>query len=76
MFRLALAQMHVEGGDAAANLSRAADMIAEAGYTFDSGLQAMERLIYAKRRPTAVFAGNDEMATGAYVAVRKAGLLC
>jgi len=51
-----------------------ADMIAEAGYTFDSGLQAMERLIYAKRRPTAVFAGNDEMATGAYVAVRKAGL--
>lgn len=51
-----------------------AEMVAEAGYTFDSGLQAMERLIYAKRRPTAVFAGNDEMATGAYVAVRKAGL--
>jgi ABC-type polar amino acid transport system ATPase subunit len=50
------------------------EMVAEAGYTFDSGLQAMERLIYAKRRPTAVFAGNDEMATGAYVAVRKAGL--
>ncbi|MFN7054035.1 LacI family DNA-binding transcriptional regulator [Hyphomonas sp.] len=46
----------------------------EGGYTFDSGLQAMERLLYAKRRPTAVFAGNDEMATGAYVAVRKAGL--
>ena len=34
----------------------------------------MERLLYGKRRPTAVFAGNDEMATGAYVAVRKAGL--
>lgn len=46
----------------------------EGGYTFDSGVQAMERLLYAKRRPTAVFAGNDEMATGAYVAVRKAGL--
>jgi LacI family transcriptional regulator len=52
----------------------AQDMVAEAGYTFESGLLAMERLIYAKRRPTAVFAGNDEMATGAYVAVRKAGL--
>jgi LacI family transcriptional regulator len=50
------------------------DMIAQAGYTFDSGQQAMERLLYGKRRPTAVFAGNDEMATGAYVAVRKAGL--
>lgn len=50
------------------------DMIVEAGYTFDSGLQAMEKLLYARRRPTAIFAGNDEMATGAYVAVRKAGL--
>jgi LacI family transcriptional regulator len=51
-----------------------ADMIVEAGYTFDSGLLAMEKLLYARRRPTAIFAGNDEMATGAYVAVRKAGL--
>lgn len=50
------------------------DMIVEAGYTFDSGLLAMEKLLYARRRPTAIFAGNDEMATGAYVAVRKAGL--
>ncbi|MBY9066964.1 LacI family DNA-binding transcriptional regulator [Hyphomonas sp. WL0036] len=50
------------------------ELTVEAGYTFDSGLQAMERLLYGKRRPTAVFAGNDEMATGACVAVRKAGL--
>ena len=50
------------------------DLTIEGGYTFDSGLQAMERLLYRKQRPTAVFAGNDEMATGAYVAVRKAGL--
>jgi LacI family transcriptional regulator len=57
-----------------AGLKLLPEMVVEAGYTFDSGLQAMERLIYAKRRPTAVFAGNDEMATGAYVAVRKAGL--
>lgn len=46
----------------------------EGGYTFDSGLKASERLIYGKSRPTAIFAGNDEMATGAYVAARKAGL--
>ncbi len=52
----------------------APEMIVEGGYTFESGLTAMERLLEAPRRPTAVFAGNDEMATGAYVAVRKAGL--
>lgn len=52
----------------------APELVASAAYTFDSGQQAMERLLYAKHRPTAVFAGNDEMATGAYVAVRKAGL--
>lgn len=57
-----------------AGRSLPSDMIVEAGYTFDSGLQAMEKLLYARRRPTAIFAGNDEMATGAYVAVRKAGL--
>lgn len=50
------------------------DLTIEGGDTFDSGLQAMEWLLYRKQRPTAVFAGNDEMATGAYVAVRKAGL--
>lgn len=61
-------------GLAEAGVALNPDLTVEAGYTFDSGLQAMERLLYGKRRPTAVFAGNDEMATGAYVAVRKAGL--
>jgi LacI family transcriptional regulator len=46
----------------------------EGAYTFESGLKATERLLYGSRRPTAIFAGNDEMAAGAYVAVRMAGL--
>ncbi len=50
------------------------DLTIEAGYTFESGVQAMQKLILSRERPTAVFAGNDEMATGAFVAARKAGL--
>jgi LacI family transcriptional regulator len=49
-------------------------MVAEGGYTFASGQAAAERLLGASQRPSAIFAGNDEMATGAYVAVREAGL--
>jgi LacI family transcriptional regulator len=48
--------------------------LVEGAYTFESGLKATERLLYGARRPTAIFAGNDEMAAGAYVAVRMAGL--
>ena len=46
----------------------------EGAYTFDSGVVAAEKLIYSDNRPTAIFTGNDEMAVGAYQAVRKAGL--
>jgi LacI family transcriptional regulator len=46
----------------------------EGAYTFDSGVQCAEKLIYSDARPTAIFTGNDEMAVGAYQAVRKAGL--
>lgn len=50
------------------------DMIAEGGYNFDSGLRCATQLLLAKNPPTAIFAGNDEMAIGVYVAARKAGL--
>jgi LacI family transcriptional regulator len=49
-------------------------MAVEGGYTFDSGVIAGAELLNRSTRPTAIFAGNDEMATGAYVALRKAGL--
>ena len=38
--------------------------IVEAGYTFESGVMAAEQLLAGKRRPTAIFTGNDEMAAG------------
>jgi LacI family transcriptional regulator len=47
---------------------------AEGGYTFESGLAAARRLLAMKPRPTAIFAGNDEMAAGVYRAAREAGL--
>ncbi len=46
----------------------------EAGYTFESGLQAAEALLALNPRPTAIFTGNDEMAAGVYKAAREAGL--
>jgi LacI family transcriptional regulator len=44
------------------------------GYTFDSGMQCGEQLLALATPPTAVFAGNDEMAVGVYQAARRAGL--
>jgi len=45
--------------------------IVEAGYTFESGVAAAEKLLGGKRRPSAIFCGNDEMAAGVYrVALR------
>ncbi len=46
----------------------------EAGYTFDSGVRAASNLLSRANRPTAVFAGNDEMAIGVYTSARKLGL--
>lgn len=46
----------------------------EAGYTFESGERAASQLLSGRMRPTAIFAGNDEMAIGIYAAARKAGL--
>ena len=47
---------------------------AEGGYTFESGVLAGRALLSLDPRPTAIFAGNDEMAAGVYRAAREAGL--
>jgi LacI family transcriptional regulator len=40
------------------------EMIVEGAFTYDSGVKAAKKLLSRKRRPTAIFAANDEMAFG------------
>ncbi len=49
-------------------------LVKDAGYTYETGLEAARELFALAEPPTAVFALNDEMATGVYRAVREAGL--
>jgi LacI family transcriptional regulator len=44
------------------------------GYTYDSGIDCAKILLALQPRPTAIFAGNDEMAVGVYRAAHEAGL--
>lgn len=48
--------------------------IRRAAYTFESGVEAATELLAMAERPTAIFAGNDEMAIGVMKAARDAGL--
>lgn len=48
--------------------------VRQGGYTYDSGVEKGAELLAMRERPTAVFAGNDEMAGGVYAAARDAGL--
>ena len=48
------------------------DRFTEVGaYNFASGMQIAERYLKAERRPTAIFAGNDDMAAGCLAAAYK-----
>ncbi|MBX9801186.1 MAG: LacI family DNA-binding transcriptional regulator [Caulobacteraceae bacterium] len=48
--------------------------VRRATYTFESGVEAATELLALPQRPTAIFAGNDEMAIGVMKAARDAGL--
>ena len=48
--------------------------IAEGNYTFESGLEAANRLLDLSPRPTAIFASNDEMAAAVVHVARQRGL--
>jgi LacI family transcriptional regulator len=50
------------------------DRIVEAGYTFESGVAAAEKLLTSPRRPTAIFCENDEMAAGVYRVALRTGI--
>ena len=54
------------------NLSKA--YVAEGAYTFDSGIECGRALLQMEPRPTAIFAGNDEMAAGVLQAARQLGV--
>lgn len=51
-----------------------ASRIIQASYTFESGVAAAEKLLAGKKRPTAIFCGNDEMAAGVYKVALRAGI--
>src|SRR5688500_4988544 len=51
-----------------------AHRVIEAGYTFESGIAAAEKLLSGERRPTAIFCENDEMAAGVYRVALRAGI--
>ncbi|WP_071393813.1 catabolite control protein A [Bacillus tuaregi] len=40
------------------------ELVAEGDYTYDSGIEAFEKLLEAGNRPTAIMVGSDEMALG------------
>lgn len=48
--------------------------IVEGAFTYDSGVKAAEKLLSRKDRPTAIFAGNDEMAFGVMNVADRMGL--
>ncbi len=52
----------------------AEDLVVEGDYTYDSGIEAWEKLNNAQERPTAVFVYNDEMALGVVHGAQDAGL--
>lgn len=50
------------------------ELVASGDFSHKSGEKAMTRLLDLPRPPTAVFAGNDQQALGAYQAIRDRGL--
>jgi len=50
------------------------ELCAQGFFTYQSGLEAGERLLTLKQRPTAIFAGNDDMAAGVMAASQRLNL--
>ena len=51
------------------------EMVFEGAYTFDSGVRAANEILSRDRRPTAIFAANDEMAFGVIKVAHQLGLI-
>jgi LacI family transcriptional regulator len=50
------------------------ELLVEGKYTYDSGVEAAHQLLSRARRPTAIFAANDEMAFGVIKVAHELGL--
>jgi LacI family transcriptional regulator len=50
------------------------DWVRQGDFTFESGSRCMTELLALKKRPTAVFASNDDMAAGALLVAHREGL--
>lgn len=55
-------------------LALARAYVFEGAYTYDSGVEAGRALLSMAERPSAIFAGNDEMAAGVLQAARQLGV--
>jgi LacI family transcriptional regulator len=55
-------------------LELAPDLTVPGAYTYESGLARGRELLARPDRPTAIFAGNDEMASGVYGAAHELGI--
>lgn len=58
-----LAGFHAAMADAGLNIEQE-EVVAQGMFTYRSGLDAAEALLAQERRPTAIFASNDDMAAG------------
>ena len=57
-----------------AGLKENAAYMVQGEFSFESGVAAARKLLALKRRPTAIFAADDDMATGAIWAAAEAGV--
>jgi LacI family transcriptional regulator len=64
----------LEKGLAEGGVTLSTNMIARGGYTYESGIACAAQLLALSPRPTAIFAGNDEMAAGVLQAAQRRGL--
>lgn len=65
---------YLEAFDAILGPRPPADYIAQGYFSFKSGIEAAEKLLSLPDRPTAIFAGNDEMAAATCSMAHKMGL--
>src|SRR5215469_4522236 len=57
-----------------AGLKETAAYMVQGRFSFESGVAAARKLLALKRRPTAIFAADDDMAVGAIWAASEAGV--